>query len=73
MLAGFDVPIGLPIAYADSATFITTDGGTPVLYPIDDESYAEDAETPPPEAAPSAARRAPSRRRGAGAPRPSPK
>jgi HemY protein len=32
----------LPIAYADSAPFITADGLEPAPYPVDGESYAED-------------------------------
>jgi HemY protein len=33
----------LPIAYADAAPFMTEDGLEPVLYPLEDEDYGEDA------------------------------
>jgi HemY protein len=32
----------LPIAYADSAAFITADGHEPALYAVEEEVYAED-------------------------------
>mgnify|MGYP001546979376 CR=1 FL=1 len=43
----------LPIAYADSAPFLTADGLEPAPYPVDDEGYADDdmlvvEDAPPP-------------------------
>jgi hypothetical protein len=32
----------LPIAYADSASFITADGHEPTLYAVEEEVYRED-------------------------------
>ncbi|WP_309603940.1 heme biosynthesis HemY N-terminal domain-containing protein [Phenylobacterium sp.] len=41
----------LPIAYADAASFLTVEGGEPVLYPVDGAGYEDDeagAAEPPP-------------------------
>jgi len=51
----------LPIAYADSAPFISADGREPVLYPVEDHGYGHDepeaAEPPPAPARPPQRRR----------------
>ena len=62
----------LPIAYADSAPFITADGREPVLYPAEDHDYDHDEAEPhdePAEAPPAPVLRPSSRRRLASAPR----
>ena len=58
----------LPIAYAESAAFITADGAAPLLYPTEPETYADDAAGAL-EPAPAPVRRAPPRRRLATPPR----
>lgn len=58
----------LPIAYADSAPFLTADGLEPAPYPVDDESYLED-DAPAMEASPPPPRRRSNRGRLASGPR----
>jgi HemY protein len=58
----------LPIAYADTASFITADGLEPVLYPVDDQDYDEDDGLAA-EAEPATPRRRPGRGRLASDPR----
>jgi HemY protein len=58
----------LPIAYADSAAFITADGHEPALYAVEEEVYGED-DPPADEAEPAAPRRRSGRGRLASDPR----
>ncbi len=58
----------LPIAYADSAAFMTEGGLDPVLYPVDDDTYGEDEDLDE-MAQPAAPRRRSGRGRLASAPR----
>ena len=58
----------LPIAYADSAPFISADGEEPMLYPVDEEGYGAD-DPPPLSPPPTGPRRPASRRRLASTPR----
>ena len=50
----------LPIAYADSAPFLTKDGAEPMLYPVDDQAFGPDDES---DEAPEPRRPAPRARR----------
>jgi HemY protein len=58
----------LPIAYADSAPFLTADGLEPAPYPVDDQGYGDD-DAVLAEAAPPAPRRRAGRGRLASGPR----
>ena len=58
----------LPIAYADSAAFLTADGLEPVLYAVDDDDYGADGDLEV-EVEPAAPRRRPGRARLASDPR----